>query len=68
MIKLSCDCYVNPHEVSEVTVNQSSQTATVRMKSGVGHSVGADYGKGIYSTVDRLISEISAATATGAQP
>jgi hypothetical protein len=60
LVRLACDCYVNPEDVQEVTVNRHSDTITVRMRDGVGHGVGADYGKGIYETLDRLREELEA--------
>lgn len=60
MIKLSDGCYVAASEIAEVRVNQYSDFITVRMKNGIGHSLGADYGKGIYETMDKLIAQIDA--------
>ena len=59
LIKLSDGCFVNTDEISEITVNEYSQTLTVLMKSGIGHNLNCDYGKGIYATLDRLSKEIN---------
>lgn len=58
LVKLEDGCYVNPEDVQEVTVNSYSDTITVRMRNGIGHSVRADYGKGIYATLTRLKAEL----------
>jgi len=60
LIKLTDGCLVNTDDISEITVNEYSSTITVRMKSGIGHSLSCDYGKGIYQTLDRLHKEINA--------
>jgi hypothetical protein len=62
LIKLSCNCYVAADEIAEITVNDRADAITVRMKNGIGHGVDADYGKGVYHTVDRLVAEVNAAT------
>lgn len=59
--------YIDPDEVSEIKVNPSSGTLTVRMKNGIGYSVGADYGSGIYATAERLAREINSGR-TGGEP
>jgi hypothetical protein len=61
MVKLGCDCYVSADEIAEMSVNSYATSITIRMKSGVGHSVFADHGKGIYATLDRLAAEVNAA-------
>lgn len=61
MVTLRCDCSVMPDDISEVTVNTGSNTITVRMKNGVGHSIQAAYQKGIYETKDKLVAEINEA-------
>lgn len=59
LIKLSDGCAVSVDEIAEVTINPSSETLTVRMKSGVGHCVNRDYGKGIYEKFDSLTAEVN---------
>jgi len=61
LIKLSDGCWVNTKRIASVTVNDSSSTITVRMDDGIGHCVMADYGKGIYATMDKLVAEINKA-------
>lgn len=65
LIKLSDGCCVNTKPIASVTVsvtvNDSSETITVRMDDGMGHCVMADYGKGIYATMDKLVAEINKA-------
>lgn len=58
LIQLSCNCYVDAEDISEIIVSDYGHI-TVRMKSGVGHSVNKDYGKSQYQTVDRLVKEIN---------
>ncbi len=60
LVRLSDGCYVNPDDVQELTVGDYSDTITVRMRDGIGHSIAADYGKGIYATLDRLKAELEA--------
>lgn len=61
LFQLSDGCWVDPDLVAEVKVNNEAGMATVRMRDGVGHSIAPDYGKSIYSTVTRLITDINAA-------
>lgn len=61
LVKLSDQCWVDPHQVAEVTVNDSSNTYTVRMRDGVGHCLSPDYGKGVYASAKRIIDEINKA-------
>lgn len=65
LVRLDDGCHVNPEDVQEVTVNPHSDTITVRMRNGIGHSVRSDYGKGIYATLERVKAELqSRATGT----
>ena len=59
LIKLSDGCWVSADEIAEVKVNDQSSTITVRMKSGIGHNLNADYGIGVYATADKLIEKIN---------
>lgn len=43
LLRLSPYCAVMPDEVSEVTYSQESGVTTVRLKSGVGHKIVAEY-------------------------
>jgi hypothetical protein len=61
LVQLSCDCYVNPDDVQEISVNRASGTLTVRMRSGIGHNVDRDYGKSEYDTLARLKRELESA-------
>ena len=61
MIQLSDGCTVMPTEISEVVLNRDSNRITVRMKSGVGHSVGNAHGEPIYGTYDKLVNAINEA-------
>jgi len=61
LIQLSDGCWIDPADVTEVKVNELANVINVRMKDGVGHNVGADYGKSAYSTAKRLIEEINEA-------
>ncbi len=61
MIQLSDGCWVSADEIGEIKITPHSDRATVRTKSGIGHSIGADYGSSINETVDRLVAEINAA-------
>lgn len=61
MVTLSCDCSVMPDDISVITVNTGSNTITVRMKNGVGHSVKPAYQKGVYETKDKLVAEVNEA-------
>lgn len=58
LVRLDCNCYVNPEDVQELAVNTSAQSIVVRMRNGIGHYVPPDYGKGIYDTLDRLKKEL----------
>lgn len=61
LVKLNDGCTVNPLEISEVTINDYGNT-TVRMKSGVGHSVSKEYGDvSGYSTYDKVVASINKA-------
>lgn len=64
MIQLSDGCWVASDQIAEVKINAHANSITVRTKDGIGHSVGADYGKSVYATADALIAEINAAEAT----
>jgi len=59
MIRLNDRCHVAASEIAEVTTSTYGYI-TVRMKSGIGHSIDNDYGKGPYETTARLIAEINA--------
>ena len=59
LIQLSDGCWVDSAHVAEVKVNPLANTITVRMKDGIGHSIGNDYGLSIYHTAKRLIAEIN---------
>ncbi len=59
LIMLGDGCAVSVDEISEVKINPTSDTITVRMKSGVGHSVMRDYGGSIYAKFDSLVAEIN---------
>lgn len=53
--------FIDPDDVSEVTVNPDANLITVRTRNGIGHSVSPDYGKGVYETASRLVTRINAA-------
>lgn len=61
MIKLNDGCYVAADQISELKITQSSQTITVRMKDGTGHSHTPDYRHGVYAAMDALVDQINAA-------
>lgn len=61
MVKLNNQYTVMPDQITEVSINERADSITVRLVSGIGHSVMADYGKSIYATHDRLINEINEA-------
>lgn len=61
MIKLNDGCYVAADQISELKITQSSQTITVRMKDGTGHSHTPDYRQGVYAAMDALVDQINAA-------
>lgn len=60
LVKLSCNCFINPDDISEVTISAYGYI-TVRMKSGVGHHVDNNHRQDAYHTVDQLNLEIAAA-------
>jgi hypothetical protein len=62
LVRLSDGCYVNPDDVEELKVNDYADTITVRMRSGIGHSVPSDYGQGVYATLARLRAELTDTT------
>lgn len=61
LIQLSDGCWIDPDLVAEVKINERAGTLTVRMRDGIGHSIGFDYGKSIYDTQRRVVAEINAA-------
>lgn len=61
MIKLNDGCYVAADQILELKITQSSQTITVRMKDGTGHSHTPDYRQGVYAAMDALVDQINAA-------
>lgn len=63
MIKLNDGCFVAADQIAELKVNSSSQTITVRMKDGIGHSHSPDYRQGVYAAMDALVDQINAALA-----
>ena len=63
MIKLNDGCYVAADQISELKINQSGQTITVRMKDGIGHSHAPDYRQGVYAAMDALVDQINTALA-----
>ncbi len=64
MIKLSDGCWVAADQIASVIINTYATHATVRMKDGIGHSIGNDYGVSIHETVERLIKKIDHAVET----
>ena len=48
--------------MEELKVNDYADTITVRMRSGIGHSVPSDYGQGVYATLARLRAELTDTT------
>jgi hypothetical protein len=58
LVRLDDGCLVNPEDVQELKINDYADVITVRMRNGIGHSVRADYGKGIYDTLARLKAEL----------
>lgn len=60
LIKLNDGCYVAADQVAEIRVKDHGGLC-VRMKDGVRHHVGADYGKSDYATQDRLVKEVNKA-------
>jgi len=61
LIQLTDGCWIDPDLVAEVKMNELAATITVRMRDGIGHPVGFDYGKSIFETQRRLVAEINAA-------
>lgn len=61
LIQLKDGCWVDPDLIAEVKLNEQAGTITVRMRDGIGHPVGFDYGKSIFATQKRLVEEINAA-------
>jgi hypothetical protein len=61
LIKLKDGCYIAADDVAEISVNLGADMVAVRTKSGASHSLVADYGKGIYATVQRLVDEVNKA-------
>lgn len=61
MIQLSDGCHVAAEHIAEVSVKPYDAGVTVRMKDGIGHHLGNDYGKGSYETQRRLVAEINKA-------
>lgn len=61
LIELSDRCHIDPDLVAEVTINERADTLKVRMRDGIGHNLGPDYGKSIYETRAALVNRINAA-------
>lgn len=59
MVRINDEYTVMPDQIAELHINRQADRITVRMKSGLGIGVGADYGKGIYATHERLLAEIN---------
>lgn len=62
LIKLTDSAYVNADSVQNVFIGDGSSAITVNTSERTFY-VRADYGKGIYDTLDRLVKEINEAQA-----
>jgi len=51
--------FIDPDDVSEVTVNPGANVITVHARNGIGYSVSPDYGRGVYETADLLVKRIN---------
>lgn len=61
LVELNDGCSVNPLEISEVTINDYGNI-TVRMKSGIGHSIAKDHGdRSGVKTYEKLVAWINEA-------
>jgi hypothetical protein len=60
MLKLRDGCVVAADQIEEVSV-KTQGGLVVRMKSGIGHHVDADFRRSEYDTLTRLTEEINAA-------
>ena len=61
LIKISDCCWVNTKRIASVTVYESCSKIEVRMDDGISYCIMADYGKGIYASMDKLVAEINKA-------
>lgn len=60
LIKIDSNNHIAADQVASVYVNNDRQVITITTKTGDTHSIGADYGKGIYETRDRLVARVNA--------
>jgi hypothetical protein len=60
MIKLTDKVYVAAHAIKSIEKSEYHDYITVRLFDGESHTIYADYGKGIYETLDRLVAEVRA--------
>lgn len=61
MLKLNDNDYVDPHEIQSVQVAPRDKILVTMKITGDKFYVEAEYGRGIYATLDRLLDRIAAA-------
>jgi len=62
VIKLTDKVYVAAHAIKSIQKNDYHDYLTVTTFDGDRHTVYADYGRGIYATLDRLVREVREAS------
>lgn len=60
LIELNDGCLVAADQIEEISIRPHGGIV-VRMKSGIAHHLGHDYGRSDYDTLERLTKEINAA-------
>ena len=62
MIRLTDTDYVNPADISRVSINHHRSGLIVTLRTGDKVEVPCDYGRSVWETQNRLIKEIKACT------
>jgi hypothetical protein len=57
-VRINHDVDVNPEDVSSISTDSNRTGVLVRMRDGEQHWVKCDYGKTVYDTKSRLITEL----------
>lgn len=61
LIRLEDGCWIDPDLVAEVKVNETARTATVRMHSGIGHTLHVGFSNSIFRSAEEVVTRINEA-------
>ena len=59
MIRVNESSWLNVHEIEVISINVLADTATVRLRNGLGHTIHRESGYSIAETVQRLVDKIN---------